>query len=272
MSWRTIARKNVADAARSRAAWVLTALLALLFVGYAFAHGFVGDPTFVAFLDRQAQAVVSLVPIIALLLGYKSVAADRDSGALLLILALPHSRRDVIAGTFVGRTVVLLVPTLVILTVASVVAAVRYGTDGALLFPWFLLATALYGAAFVGVAVALSAADFTDRRLTMAAVGAYLFLVSFYGSFHSLIMVLLHRGEFQVLGNLPDWALLFRLLQPGEAYYRLLRLGFDIEAASQYLAPDAPLYVGWWMGAVILLVWALGPLALGYRRFRAGDV
>ena len=272
MTWRVVARKDVRDAARSRAMWLLVALVTLVFVGYAFVHAYLGEATFVAFLDRLASAVAGLVPILALLLGYKSVAADRDSGSLFLTLSLPHSRRDVVVGTFVGRTVVLLVPTLAALAVAGIVGAVRYGTDGALLFPWFLFATACYGAAFVGLAVGLSTASLTDRRLTMAAVGSYLFLVPFYENFHGIVLVLLHRGRVQVLANLPDWALLFRLLQPGEAYYRLLRLGFEIEPASQYLGPEAPLYVGWWMALAILAAWALGPLALGYRRFRAGDL
>jgi ABC-2 type transport system permease protein len=272
VSWRVVARQDVRDAARSRAVWLLTALLALLFVGYAVAHGYLGESTFAAFVERLGSVVVSVVPIVAILLGYKSVAADRDDGSLFLTLSLPHSRRDVVIGNFVGRTVVLLVPTLVTLAVAGVVGAVRYGTAGALLFPWFLLVTACYGAAFVGVAVGLSVASLTDRRLTMAALGAYLFLVPFYRNLHTLVLLILHRGRAEVLTNLPDWALLFRLFQPSEAYYRLLRLGFDIEPASLYLGPEAPLYVGWWMALVILAVWALGPLALGYRRFRTGDL
>jgi ABC-2 type transport system permease protein len=272
VSWRVVARKDVRDAARSRATWLLTALLALLFVGYAFAHGALGESTFAAFVARLGSAVVTVVPIVAILLGYKSVAAERDDGSLLLTLSLPHSRKDVVIGTFLGRTIVLLVPTLLTLSVAGVVGAVRYGTDGALLFPWFLLATVLYGAAFVGLAVGLSSASLTDRRLTMAALGSYLILVPLYRNLHTLVLLILHRGQAEVLTNLPDWALLARLFQPSEAFYRLLRLGFDIEPASRYLGPDAPLYVGWWMALAVLAAWALGPIALGYRRFRAGDL
>jgi ABC-2 type transport system permease protein len=240
--------------------------------GVADEHGSVGERSFPTFLERTATVAAAIIPILALVLGYKSVAADRDSGSLLLTLSLPYSRRDVIAGAFAGRTVVLLVPTVVALGLAGGVGALQYGTDGALAYPWFLLVTMLYGAAFVGIAVGLSAADLSDRRLAMGALGAYLLLVQFYESLFGLTLFVLHRGDTAVFRNVPDWALLFRLAQPSEAYVRLLHVGFDLERASQYLAADAPIYVGWWMALLLLAAWALAPLALGYRRFRAGDL
>jgi ABC-2 type transport system permease protein len=272
VTWTTIARKDVSDAARSRAVWLLAALLALVFVGYAIAHGFLAEATFPAFLERTAGITAAVVPILALVLGYKSVAADRDDGSLLLTLSLPHSRRDVMVGAFIGRTVVLLVPTLAVLAVAGGVGALRYGTAGATLYPWFLLVTGLYGTAFVGVAVALSAADFSDRRLAVAALGAYLLLVQFYQALFGFVLFVLHRGDTAVFQSPPDWTLLARLAQPSEAYYRLLRVGLDIEQAGRYLGADAPVYVGWWVALVLLAGWALAPLVLGYRRFRVDDL
>jgi ABC-type transport system involved in multi-copper enzyme maturation permease subunit len=272
MSWRVTARRDVRDAVRSRTVWLLIGLLAIAFVGYAFVHAHVGDTAFVVFLDGLAGLVGGIVPLLALLLGYNSVGADRESGSLLLTLSLPHSRRDVVIGTFLGRSIVMLVPTVTVLSVAGVIGAIRYGTDGAALYPWFLFATALYGAAFVGIAVGLSSLSIAGRRLTTAAVGAYLALVSFYDGIHALVLLVLHRGRLQVLTDLPGWALLFRLAQPSESYYRLVRLGFDIDRATRYVGVDAPLYVGWWMGLLLLVAWALGPLALGYRRFRRGDL
>jgi ABC-2 type transport system permease protein len=175
-------------------------------------------------------------------------------------------------GSFVGRTVVLLVPTLAALAVAGGVGAFRYGTAGATLYPWFLLVTGLYGTAFVGIAVALSAADLSDRRLAIAALGAYLLLVQFYQSLFGFALFVLHRGDTGVFQNPPDWTLLARLAQPREAYYRLLRVGLDIEQAGRYLGADAPVYVGWWVALGLLAAWALAPLAFGYRRFRVDDL
>jgi hypothetical protein len=71
---------------------------------------------------------------------------------------------------------------------------------------------------------------------------------------------------------MPDWALLFRLFGPNEAYDRLLRAGFDINLAARYAANGAPVYVDWWMGIVVLVVWFAVPLVVGFHRFESADL
>lgn len=272
MSWRAVARKDVHDASRSKTIWVVLALLGLLSVGYAVGHAFLGDETFTAFLSGYAGLVGAVVPVLALLLGYKSVIEGRKSGSMFLTLSLPHSRRDVVAGTVVGRSIVLLAPTLVALVLAGVVGAVRYGTDGALLYPWFVFAVALYGVAFVGLGVGFSMFTTGDRWVTFGALGSYLLLVTFWSQLHSLTMLILHRFDVSVLSDLPDWALLFRLFGPGEAFDRLLRAGFDLELAGRYVGEGAPIYVDWPVAVLILAVWCLVPIAVGFYRFGSADL
>lgn len=271
MSWRVVARKDVSDAGRSKTVWLVGALLTVLTVGYAAGHSYLGPAEFPAFVTGLTGVVASVVPILGLLLGYKSVAEDRTSGSLFLTLSFPHSRRDLIAGTLVGRSVVLLAPTLLALAAAGVVGAVRYGTEGAAMYPWFLLATALYGVAFVGLAVGLSMSTTVDRWITFGALGAYLLAVNFWGGLHSLTMLVLHRFDTGVLSAMPDWALLFRLAGPGESFDRLVRAGFDVRLAGRYVG-DVPVYVDWWAAVLLLVAWFAVPLAVGYRRFRVADL
>jgi ABC-2 type transport system permease protein len=272
VSWHTLAARDVRDAGRSRITVLLTALSAVLYLGTVVVHDYIGEPSFPAFVEALAGVVAVVLPAVAILLAYKSVVDERESGALFLTLSMPHSRKDVALGTFVGRTVVTVVPTLAALAVAGVVGAVRFGTAGALWFPWFLLATALYGTAFVGIAVGLSLSTTVDRWITVGGLGSYLLLVSFWDSLHSLVLVLLHRFDLRVLRDVPDWALFFRLLQPSESYDRLLRSGFDVDLAGLYVADGAPVYVGWWAALLVLCLWILAPLAVGYRRFRTADL
>jgi ABC-2 type transport system permease protein len=272
VTWRDIARRDVRDASRSRGLWVLLALLTLLSVGYAVGHSYLGDATFPAFLDGLTGLLGATLPVLAVLVGYKSVVHERTSGSLFLTLSFPHSRRDFVVGKVVGRSVVLLAPTLAALTLAGVVGAARYGTDGALLYPWFLLATALYGLAFVGLAVGLSMSTTVDRWITLGTFGGYLVLVSLWGGLHSATMLVLHRFDATVLADLPDWSLLFRLAGPGESYQRLVRAGFDVERAARYVADGAPVYVDWWAALALLMAWFAVPLALGFSRFRRADL
>ncbi|WP_436926437.1 ABC transporter permease [Halosimplex amylolyticum] len=272
MSWRVIAGKDVRDAGRSKAIWLLFGLLAAVSWGYAYGHEYLGESTFAAFLDGLAGVVAVVLPVVAILLGYKSVVHERTSGSLFLSLSFPHSRRDVVVGTFVGRAVVLLAPTLVALAVAGGIGAVRYGTDGAAMYPWFLFASALYGLAFVGLAVGLSTATTVDRWITLGAFGGYLFVVTFWSGVNSLTLLILHRFDTTVLADIPDWALLLRLAGPSESFHRLVRAGFDVPRAARYVGEEAPLYVDWWAAIVLLIAWSLVPLAIGYYRFSAADL
>lgn len=272
MSWRDVAYKNVNDASRSRTVWLLTGLLSVLFVGYAVGHGYLGEESFVAFLNGLVGIVGTFLPALGILLGYRSVSDDRESGSLLLELSFPHSRRDLVVGTAVGRTVVLAVPTLVALVIAGAVGAFQYGTDGVLWYPWFLFVTVLYGAAFVGVSIGLSMSTRSDRRITFGAIGGYLLLASLWSGLISFGFTLLHR--FGVPGDVttPDWGLLLQLAGPSESFTRLVRAGFDVDRAGQYVGEGTPFYVDWWGALLLLVLWVVVPLLLGFRRFRTADL
>jgi len=244
-----------------------------LFVGYTAAYAYLGDGGFVGFLDGIAGVIGSVLPLVGILLGYKSVSGERSSGSLFLSLSLPHSRGDLVAGKFVGRTVVLLAPTMIALTIAGPVGMFLYGTDGALLYPWFLVATSLYGVAFVGIAIGLSTVTAVERWVTIGALFAYLLLVQLWDNLQTAALLFLHRFDFRVLESMPDWALLFRMAKPSESYYRLVRAGFDGSArAGRYVGDGVPLYVDWWVAGLLLVSWAVVPAAVGYRRFRGADL
>ena len=272
MTWRDVAYKNVHDASRSRTVWLLFAVMSALFAGYAIVHEFLGTASFVPFLDGLVGIVGTFLPAIGILLGYRSIAGDRESGSLLLELSFPHSRRDLVVGTFVGRAIVLLAPTLVSLTVAGAIGAVRYGTDGILWYPWFLFASALYGTAFVGISIGLSMVTTSDRRITFGALGMYLLLATIWGDLVSFGFTLIHR--FGIPGDVttPDWGLLLRLAGPEESFSRLLRAGFDLSRAGRYVGDGTPLYVDWWAALILLVLWIVVPLVIGFRRFRTADL
>lgn len=270
MSWRHIATKDLHQARRSAGGWLLTSLSLVLYVGYAVAHTYLGAPSFGAYVSGLSAVTAMSLPVFGLLLGYKSITHERTSGAIRLTLSGPQSRHDLVVGTVVGRVVVLLVPTVSSLAFAGVVGAVQYGTEGALFYPWFVFVTALYGVAFVALAVGLSMSTTVDRRVTLGALSSFLLLGPLWNSVHSLGLLLLHRFDISVLSNVPGWALLVKLWAPTESYYRLLDTHFNIEQATQYVG--GPLYVDWWMGLIALLAWCSVPILLGFRRFKTADL
>lgn len=101
-----IARRELTEAVRSR--WVL--LCGGLFALLALALALVGlrsvGLTGVAGFSRTAigllNLVLYLVPLLALLLGITSMAAEREEGALEVLLAQAITRRAVVLGKFAG--------------------------------------------------------------------------------------------------------------------------------------------------------------------------
>lgn len=270
MSWREVAYKDVNDASRSRTLWLLSCLMTVLFVGYAVGHGQIGEANFTAFLGGLVGTAVVALPLLGVFLGYRSIVDGRSDGSMLLTLSLPHCRRELFAGTFAGRSAVLLVPTLVALVLAGVVGMVRYGTDGAVGFLWLLAVTMLYGLAFVAVGVALSASTTSERRITFGAVALYVLLVELWSGLVSFGVNVLHRFDPAV--SSPAWVQLLKLAQPSEAYRRLLRAGLNADIAGQYVGSDNPIYVDWWAALLLLALWTVVPLVIGYRRFSTGDL
>ncbi|MFP9059744.1 ABC transporter permease [Natrialbaceae archaeon A-chndr2] len=277
MSWQTVAAKDVRDAGRSKTIWLVVGVLGLLFLVLIGADFLTGSDLFNDFTDFVTTIVSFLgflVPLIALLLGYKSVIHERVSGSIVLSLSFPHSRRDLIAGTFVGRGIVLLAPVLGTLVVVGLLGAFLYPPSGSELlgFGWLVLITALFGLGFLAVAIALSMSTTAERRVTLGTFGAYILLVSFWDNLVTATVQFLYRFRQDALFTLPDWVYLMYLLKPAEAYNRLLRVGFDTTRGARYASSEAPWFVDWWMALVVFAAWIVVPLTVGLYRFERTDL
>lgn len=270
--WMPIAHKDINDAGRSRLVWVILAGFTLGFLGYVASEGMGDDVALAPTIEDLAVAIALVLPVIALLLGYKSIAHERINGSIVLLLSFPHSRADLVLGKYVGRSVVLLVPLVCVLGVAGLILLVFVGARNIHWYLWFVLVTVLYGLVFLSVALAILMSMTGDRRITLGAFGSYLLLVSFWDNLVTTFVVILYRFDFDVLFSLPSWAYLAHLLKPSEAYYRLLRMGFETGLASQFVAPEAPWFVGWWMAFLILVGWIVFPVLVGYWRFVRADL
>jgi len=289
VSWRDIACRDVHDASRSRGVWVLFGLLTLVSVGYAYLHTYLGDPTFPTFLGGLTGVVSATLPVLAVLVGYKSVVHERTSGSLVLTLSFPHSRWDFLVGKLVGRSVVLLAPTVLALALAGVVGAVRYGTDGAALYPWFLVAAALYGLAFVGISVGLSLSTTVDRWITLGAFGSYFVLVILYVFPVVQIPSMVRWLHTTLLGAdpNPDLYNAVQYTSPYLAYRKATNLVFptdmrqvifgsslpdDISYGSAATNTELPIYLQDEFSVVILAFWLVVPLLVGYWLFERADL
>lgn len=268
MNWRPTARKDVRDSIRSRTIWVLAALAGLFVLGSAVFGSDSG--AFAAFVETTFEAVHGLVPVVGIVLGYKAVLYERESGSLVLALSLPQSRRDFVAGKLVGRSLVLGLPLVAGLVVVGAVALTQYESAAPLSYLVFVGATALYGVAFVSIAIACSMSSATGRQVLVRAIAAYVALDRAWIWLVNTSVSVLYR--FDAPSPIPDWAVALQLASPSEAYRHLVAARFEFESAQAHLAAEAPSVVNSWTALVVLIGWILGPVVLGYLRFRDTDL
>jgi len=116
------------------------------------------------------------IPLIAIGIAYQSIAGERESGSLKLLLSLPNSRLDVVVGKFLGRLGVLSVA--VVIGFVSMLLATAVTFDGDIqadIILTFMLAVLLLTVVFVGIAVSVSA--FSESTFSAAIGGFGLFVV-----------------------------------------------------------------------------------------------
>jgi ABC-2 type transport system permease protein len=253
---------------------LLLSIVMITSVGYSLAYRYVESSqlTFMGFVDGSTTLLSFVIPVVGLLLGYKSIAHARETGSVLLTLSFPQSRAGLIIGTLLSRWTLLIITTVTGLSLSGGIAAILYGTQGITTYPLVVLLTLLYSAAFVGIGVGISIVTTNERWITLSTFGSYFVLIILWDGLTTAIMLVLHRFDFSVLASPPDWTLLVRLLSPESSYNLLLRLGGGIDVAGQYVADSAPVYIGWWVAVGVLVIWMSLPVVLGFYRFRTAEL
>jgi len=273
MSWRAVARKDFRDARRSRALWALSLLFVVLSVLVAVAFATVdliggADPSPTDLVTLLAGAVGTFVSLAAVVTCYRTLAGERESGSVKILMALPHSRGDAVLGKLVGRTAVLAVPVLGGLLAGVAVGSALLGAVAVGPTVALLAAALAFTLAYVSIVVGLSATTGTTTRAAALAVGFFVVIELFWDVF-VLALVYAASGFTVPTGGLPDWTFLLNQVPPTSSFVTTVSL-FVGESPST--AGAAPVYVTPWVGVVVLAAWIVLPALLGYARFSAADL
>ncbi|MFB6160177.1 MAG: ABC transporter permease subunit [Haloferacaceae archaeon] len=275
MSWRVVARKDFEDAARSGWLLGLAALFVVLvslgvYVTSLLSGGGGVDSTAVLRSGFVQDGVVTaFIPLVSLVVAYNAVVGERESGSLKLLLALPHSRADVVFGKVVGRAAAVataiaagfLLPAVVLLVLDSV-------TFAAVAYVQYTFFAALLGVAFVAIAVGFSAATASHRLAMAGAVGIYFLFVGLLGAIQFPLSLYL-----QVSGT-PGWLPLsgqelirmIRLINPTGAF-KIVTNGFL--GGRLFSGQGARLQAA---AVVMLVAWTVVPPLFGLLRFEKADL
>lgn len=277
MTWRAVAYKDFQDAIRSRTLSLLTVLFALFVGGAAFAFAELAGGSSESMGDLLFSIMGPsslLIPIIAILVSYRSIAGERELGSMRFLLGLPHTRRDVVLGKVVGRTAVVSVAVLVGFAVGALVALLYYEI-APLIFLGFTVATLLLGFVYVTIGVGISATTGSVSRAAGGVLGAYILLEYLWAVFWLLIVYLVNGFSLPNWDEYPVWFDFFVSLSPGTAYGELMvsimnRSGGDIIFAGQF--DESPLHFPDWYPLLVFAGWVVVMFAVGYWRFQGADL
>lgn len=224
-----------------------------------------------ALLNSMRQPTVFMIPLIGLILAYDTIAGERESGSLRLLLGLPNSRTEVVFGKFVGRTGVIAVSILVGYGVAGAIALATYESFDFAVFGIYTLLTVFYGAVYVALATGFSAGMKSRRRAFVGAGALYsLFLLGW--DVLLLVLQLAIYGQDIPETGLPDWFKFVGLLNPSTAFLHAVRAVIPEYSEITFYPEGSAFYLQDWVGFVILGFWGVVPLVLGYLRFERADL
>jgi len=268
MTWEVVARQDWSVTLGARSVKLLLGLLASVVVlaGYIYPIGAAEPVTTARFAPFVLEGLRFALPFVAVLLTYGAVAGDRESGAIRLSLSLPHSRRDVVLGAFASRAGLVTVATVASMLTAGWLVVYPFGDLVLGRFLVFLGLTALFGAVWCGLGLAVSLVAATRRRaLVLAFALLFLFVVVWETAVAALTLGLNAAGV--VDGELPGVGQFVTGLEPSLLFERATT-GFVLSGESV----AGPWYMSEWVALAVLVLWVVGPLGLAYHRFDGSDL
>jgi ABC-2 type transport system permease protein len=278
MSWIIVAKKDFHDALRSRVLIILTTLFVLFSAGHS--YFFYNLPQIfgaqdsgistVSLLGSMRSSISLLIPLIALVIGYKAVVGERDSGSIKLLLSLPNTRRDVIIGKLLGRMTVVTLSIIVGFIAEGVVGTVIYDSFAIFDLFAFSIATVIFAFVFVAIAVGFSAMMQSSSRAFYGALGSFIIFEFVWKFVPTFALYVINGFSFPNITQSPNWAIFFSSLNPQVAYDRAVAaLLPDLATTS---ANNIPFYLHNWFAFLILGIWFVIPITIGYCRFRRMDL
>ena len=185
MLW-TLAMKELRDGFRNR--WVAAAIIVLAIL--ALVLSVLGSaPTGSVRVSELEISVISLaslsvylIPLIALMLSYDAMVGEFERGTMMLLLAYPVTRWQIIMGKFLGHVLILLIAILVGYggTVVALTLVTGSGTEGWQAYVAMMASSLVLGAEFIALGYLISVVVRQRATAAGAAIGLWLIFVVLY--------------------------------------------------------------------------------------------
>ena len=272
----TIAKKEFLDNIRSKWIILISIIFIILTILSAYVSGGSSDEIFGGF-EATVVSLMSihtlLIPIIAILLGFSTIAGEAEAGALSVVLSYPVKRVEVLLGKFLGLGSVLAVTPIIGFGISGIIIAGFIGAEEGLAFLAFIALAIVLGLMYLSLIICFSALVKTRVKAIAAGVGVF-----FWAMIYGVIVMALYMGTGGDIANLmsgldtyPEWLLGSIIFSPGDLNQMAVMKAFGLNQAMgvSLEAPD-------WMSMPFLLIvqmfWIIIPLFLAYVFFKRRDI
>ena len=271
----TIAKKEFMDNIRSKWIIAISIIFIILTIVSSYVAGGQGEfggmeETVVSLLSIS----VLLIPLIAIMLGFSTIAGEAEKGALYVVLSYPVRRIEVLIGKFLGLGAVLAVTPLIGFGLGGIVIAGTVGAEKGVAYIAFIGLTILLGIMYLSAIIFISA--LCKTRVRAIAGGVVLF---FWAMIYGLIIMSVYiatGGSYEDfftggLLNLPDWFWGSVVFSPGDLNQMAVMRAFDIKQAFGFQI-EAPEWMSMSFLLAVQMMWVIIPLILAYFFFRRRDI
>jgi ABC-type transport system involved in multi-copper enzyme maturation permease subunit len=272
----TIAKKEFLDNIRNKWIIVISLIFIILTILSAYVAGGSSDEVFGGMEATVASLMgiyTLLIPLIAILLGFSTIAGEAETGALSVVLSYPVSRVEVLLGKFLGLGSVLAVTPIIGFGISGVIIAAIIGIEEGLAFLAFISLAIILGLMYLSLIICISALCRTRARAIAGGV-----ILFFWAMIYGIIILAIYQGTggdvqklFSGQATYPDWLWGSVVFSPGDINQMAVLRVFNLKQMMgvQFDAPD-------WMNIPFLvfvqLVWIIIPLILGYFIFKRRDI
>jgi ABC-type transport system involved in multi-copper enzyme maturation permease subunit len=271
-----VAKKEFMDNIRSKWIIALSIIFIILTIVSSYVAGGQGEfggweETVVTLLSIS----VLLIPLIAIMLGFSTIAGEAEKGALYVVLSYPVNRVEVLLGKFIGLGSVLAITPILGFGAGGIVIAATGGGEDGIAYLVFIGLTILLGLIYLSAVIFISA--LCKTRIRAIAGGVILF---FWAMIYGLIIMSVYiatGGSYQdfLTGsgfeNLPGWFWGSIVFSPGDLNQMAVMRAFDLNQAFGF-----PIEPPDWLSMSFLLtfhlIWIIVPLILAYFFFKRRDI
>jgi ABC-type transport system involved in multi-copper enzyme maturation permease subunit len=272
----TIAKKEFMDNIRSKWIILISFIFIILTILSAYVAGGSSDEVFGGF-EATVVTLMSiytlLIPIIAILLGFATIAGEAETGSLSVVLSYPVKRIEVLIGKFLGLGAVLAVTPIIGFGISGIIIAAFIGVQEGLAFIAFIALAIVLGLMYLSLIICFSALVKTRARAIAAGVGLF-----FWAMIFGVIVMAIYMGTGgdinQLItgqGTYPEWLFGATVFSPGDLNQMAVMRAFNLNQAMGF-AIEAP---GWMNIPFLLfvqLIWIIVPLFLAYQFFKKRDI